>query len=88
MSAQELEDQANEAARCVNRVRAALDADRRKVLEQGLAELPPALDLAAAGTPRVSARSAALDSDHAPVTTLCASGEAALGPAAVMVSLD
>ncbi len=74
LSRQELEEFCNNAARRCNRVRAAMDAEGRAALEAALAELPPALDMASADTPRASGRSAAADRGHAPVTTLCIAG--------------
>ena len=67
---QELEDLSNAAAKRCNRLRVWLDTEQRGELEAALAVLAPALDMAAAGTPR--GRSAALDRGHAPITTCAA----------------
>lgn len=77
LQVQELEDVANAAAKRVNRVRAQLAEGEQREVGALLALLPPALDLAAAGTPTSAGRSAALDRGHAPLTTLCNTGAAA-----------
>ncbi len=76
-SGQELEDVANAAAKKLNRVRGQLGEGEGAALDALLADLPPALDLATAGTPTSAGRSAALDRGHAPLTQLCNSGAAA-----------
>lgn len=72
---EELEDVCNTAARRVNACRRRLDEQNRKAFEAALVELPPALDMATAATPKASDRSAALDRGHAPLTTLCKSAK-------------